>query len=109
MRYTPLDGPFVGRHDPELIPGQVQRDVVAVDHRGGKQVIEWNVEEALYGTGVHVHGDYAIGAGVFDEVGDQLGRDGHTPHVLAILPSISVVGNDRRDATGGCPFEAVDH
>src|SRR6185436_14440422 len=82
---------------------------VVVDDRGGLEVVHGDVEEALDLGGVQVQGDDAVGAGAGDEVGDELGGDGHAADVLAVLAGVAVVGQHGRDAGGAGALEAVDH
>jgi hypothetical protein len=48
---------------------------VARHHRRGEQVVGRDVEEALDLAGVQVERQHAVGAGMGDQVGDELGRD----------------------------------
>ena len=82
---------------------------MVVDHRRGVEVIDGDVEEALDLGGVQVHGQHAVGPGAGDDVGHQLGRDGHAAFVLAVLPGVAEVGNHGRDAIGAGPLQALDH
>jgi hypothetical protein len=48
---------------------------VARHDRRGEQVVGRDVEEALDLAGMQVERQHAVGAGLGDQVGDQLGRD----------------------------------
>jgi ABC-type phosphate/phosphonate transport system substrate-binding protein len=61
-------------------------------------VVHRNVEEALDLRGVQVDAQHAVCARAGDEVGHQLGGDGHAALVLAVLAGVAEVGNDRGDA-----------
>ena len=95
-------------HD-ELVLGEVQRLEIVVEHRGGVEVVDRHVEEALDLGGVQVHRQDAVGPGPGDQVGHQLGGDRHAAVVLAVLAGVAEVGNHRRDPVGAGPLEAVDH
>ena len=46
---------------------------ILFDHRHGDEVVRRNVEEALDLASMQVHGQDAVGAGLGDKIGDQLG------------------------------------
>ena len=105
----PLDAPLVRADHHEIVVGEVHRLEVLVDHRGGVEVVDGDVEKALDLGGVQVHRQHAVGAGAGDQVGHQLGRDRHAAFVLAVLPGVAEIGNDGRDPIGAGPLEALDH
>ncbi len=78
-------------------------------HRAGKQVIHRDVEEALNLRRVQIDEQRAVGAGGGQQVGNQLGADGHARAVLAILPGVSVVRNHHRDAGRRGALQRVNH
>src|SRR5207248_8370396 len=95
-------------HD-EIPRRDFQAADVVVEHRGGVQVVEREVEEALDLGGVQVEGQHPIAAGRRQQIGDQLGGDGNPADVLAVLAGVAVVGQHGRDARGTGPPEAVEH
>ena len=72
-------------------------------------MIDGNVEEALNLRGVQVDEEGAVGAGGGEQVGDELGADGHAGAVLAILAGVAVVGHHHRDPGRRGPLERIDH
>ncbi len=89
--------------------GQRKLAEVAHQHRAGEEVIDGNVEEALNLGGVQVDEQGAVGAGRGEQIGDELGADGHAGTVLAILAGVAVVGHHHRDPGRRGPLERVNH
>jgi hypothetical protein len=89
--------------------GQIQLLEIAHQHRAGKDVIDGNIEEALDLRGVQVDKQRAVGACRRQQVGDELGADGHARAVFAILAGVPVVGNHHRDPGRRGPLERIDH
>src|SRR5208337_1389489 len=80
------------------------------DHDGGGvEVVHRDVEEALDLADVQVHGEDPVGPGGGQQIGHQLGGDGHPGMDLAVLAGIAEIGDDRGDAPGRSPFHRVDH
>src|SRR5207302_9572173 len=104
-----LDAALVGAEDDEVARRDVQLADEVVDDRPGVQVVDGDVEEALDLGGVQVQGQDAVGAGDGEQVGGQLGGDGHAADVLAVLAGVAVVGQHGGDAGGAGPFEGVQH
>src|SRR5580658_6557146 len=82
---------------------------MADQDRAGKQVVDGNVEEALNLRSVQVDEEGAVGAGGGEQVGDELGADGHAGTVFAVLSGVAVVGHDHSDAGGRGALERVNH
>src|SRR5699024_11137427 len=74
-----------------------------------EQIVHGYVEEALDLRGVQVHGEDAVGSGLGDEVGDELGGDGVAAFGLAVLPGIAKVRDNGGDASGAGAAHGVDH
>ena len=72
-------------------------------------MVHRQVEEALDLRFVQVHAQHAIHARGGQHVGDELGGNRHARLVLAVLPGIAVVRNDRRDARRRRTAERVSH
>jgi hypothetical protein len=85
------------------------RGEILEEHRRGEQVVHRDVEEALDLLAVQIHRQHAVGPGGHEQVGHQLGGDGHAGLVLAILPGVAVEGDDGRDALRGGPLGRIDH
>ena len=98
----------VRRHHGHLADVGEGRADVLLEHRGGHQVVRRDVEEALDLARVQVHRQHAVGAGLGDQVGDQLGRDRRAGAGLPVLARVAVVGDDRRDAPGRPATQGVD-
>jgi len=79
------------------------------DHRRGEEVVDGNVKEPLDLRLVQVHRQHAVGPGGGDEIGHQLRRDRHARLVLAVLPGVAVIRDDRRDARRRRAAERIDH
>jgi len=79
------------------------------DHEGFRvEIVDGNVEEALDLAGVQVHGDDVIAAGDGEHVGDELGGDRRTAHVLFIHTCVGIARDDGGDAACGGPFARGD-
>ena len=85
-------------------------DEVVEKNRGGVNVVDRDVEEALDLVGMEVHREDAVNADGLKHVGDDLGGDGHARGTrTAVLTGIAVVGDRSRDAAGGRTLEGVNH
>src|SRR5450759_4046961 len=71
---------------------------------GGVEIVHRDIEKALNLPDVQVHGENALGPGGNQEVGHQLGGDGHPGRHLAVLAGIAEIGDDRRDPPGPNAF-----
>src|SRR5579862_452108 len=89
--------------------GQVHFAEIAHEHRAGEEVIDGDVEEALDLRCVEIDEERAVGSSGGQEVGDELGADGHARAVLAVLAGVSIIGNDDGDPRSRCAFERIDH
>ena len=90
------DAADVRRNDHQLVGVVVLLDVA--DHDGRAiEIVGRNVEEALDLAGMQVEREDAVGAGMGDQVGDKLGRDGRAGLGLAAVGEhhFDVVGADR--------------
>ena len=58
---------------------------------------------------MQVERDHAVNAGGLEEVCHQSGGDGLTAGGLAVLTSVAVVGDDRREALRACAGGGVSH
>ena len=58
---------------------------------------------------MEVHGEDAVRAGGFDEVGNELGGDGVAALGFAVLTGVAEVGHDGRDPSGAGAMHRVDH
>jgi hypothetical protein len=58
---------------------------------------------------VQVHKDDAVDARFDNQVCHQLGGDGDSRHVFAILPRVAIVWDDGGDAAGGGSPAGIDH
>ena len=97
-----------GRDRPRGWPGFFVREVLE-EHRRGVEMVDRDVEEALDLLAVQVHRQHAVGAGGHEEVGHQLGGDGHARLVLAVLARVAVERHDGGDALRRRPPGGVDH
>ena len=61
-------------------------------------MIHGNIEKSLHLRGVQIDRHHAIGAGALEQIGDQLGGDRRAAFVLAVLPGVAEIRNDRRHA-----------
>ena len=75
----------------------------------GEEVIDRHVEVALELAGVQVKGQYPVDACGSNQVGHQLGGDGHPGPVFAVLPSVAEIGDDGRDARRRGPPAGIRH
>ena len=98
----------VRRNDHDVLEFVVFLDVARQDRHGVK-VIGRDIEEALDLAGVKIERQDAVGAGLGDQVGDQLGRDRRARAGLAVLAGIAEIGNHGSDAARRRTTERVDH
>ena len=63
-------------------------------------MVHGDIEKALDGGGVQIHGQKAIHPGGGDQVGHQLGRDRLVPPLFLFLLGIGHVGHHCRNAPG---------
>ena len=69
---------------------------VVHEHRRRVQVVHRQVEEPLHLVLVEIHAEHPVRAGHRHHVRHELGADGDARLVLAVLPRVPEVGNDRR-------------
>ena len=103
-RTTP---PTSGETTMRLSAGNSSLDVLH-HHRRGEQIVGRNVEEALDLTGVQIEREHAVGAGLDDHIGDELGRDRRARARLPVLSRIAEIGNDRGDAPRRGALQRID-
>ncbi len=99
----------VRRYDHHVGKLLVLRLHVSRHHGHREEVVRGDVEEALDLAGMQVHRQHAIGAGLGDHVGDELGRNGRAAGRPAVLASIAEIGDDRRDAPRRGAHERIHH
>ena len=98
----------VGRHDHR--PLRIQPPaVVGAHHKGHAQVIDRDVEKALDGRRMQIHGQQTVDAGRGEQIGHQLGGDGFVAALLFFLLGIGHIGHHRRDTPGRSPARGIDH
>ena len=90
-------GPSRIRGDNDRVLGLLVHDVLG-EERQQVKVVARDIEEALDLRDVQLEEDDAVDARHLDHVRHQLGRDGLPGLGLLVLPGISVVGDDGRDA-----------
>ena len=73
------------------------------------EMVDGNIEESLDLVGVEVHGYEAVDACGAKQVGNQLGGDGDTRFVLAVLAGPAEVRDYCNDGGGGSALGGVDH
>jgi len=79
------------------------------EHRGGEEMVHRDAEEPLNLAGMQIHRQDARGSRRRQEIGHELGRDGHARLVLPILPGVAEVGDHRRDPLRRCPPKSIQH
>lgn len=72
-------------------------------------MIHGNIKEALNLPGMQIHGQHAVRASRHDQISDELGRDRHARLGFAILPRITVIRHNQRNAAGRCASQRVHH
>src|SRR3990170_4543187 len=81
-----------------------------VDHDGrGEEVVHGHLEETLDLPGVQVEREHPVDPGGLEQVGDELGGDGHARLHLAVLARVAVVGEHGGDPPRRRALERVDH
>ena len=102
-----LDGAHVGgdNHEVVLQPDGAQ---VLDEQAGGVEVIDRHVEEALDLRRVQVHRKHPVDACCGEQVGHQLGSDGHAGLVFALLAGVAEIRHHRRNARGRGAAGGVD-
>jgi hypothetical protein len=96
----------VRRHHHHIVELKILADV-AHHHRRCVEIVGRDVEEALDLPGVQVERHHPVGAGVRDQVCDQLRRDRRARSGFAILPRVAEIGDHRRDAPRRRPPQRV--
>ena len=102
-----LDATRVRRNDNRLFEMLVRQ--IAVDNRRGMEMIDGNVEVADNLFRMQIHGQNPIRARRDQKVRHQLGRDGNTRLILAVLTGIPVNGKNRRNPVGRSTAKRIDH
>ena len=72
-------------------------------------MIHRDVEKPLNLLRMQIHREDAIDTRRHEQICDELGRDGHTRLVFAILPGITVKRQHRRDACRARPPQSINH
>ena len=72
-------------------------------------MVNRDVEETLDLVSVEVHSDEAVDTGYAQQVGNQLGTDGYTWLVLAVLTCLAEVKDNGDDALGGSSLGCINH
>ncbi len=80
-RTTP---PTSGEDDDDVL-GVVLVLKIAGKDRCGEEIVGRDVEKALDLAGMEIEGQYAVGAGALDKVGDELGGDRCARSRFAVL------------------------
>lgn len=105
-----LDAADVRRDDHEVVEVLNVVLLEVLDEDGnGVEVIHGDLEESLDLGGVQIHAEDAIDAGGSKEIGNELGGDGHSGLILAILAGIAVEGHDGGDAAGTGAAHRIHH
>ena len=86
----------IGREDDQVVAA-LGREILEEDRRG-EEVVHRDVEEALDLLAVQIHRQDAVGAGGDEQVGHELGGDGHAGLVLAVLARVAVERDHGGDA-----------
>ncbi len=96
----------IRRDDNEIIVTVAQ---VIKQNRSGEQVVHRTVEEALNLTGVQVTSDQSLHACGGQHVGHELGGNRGAGHDLAVLTSVTEIGNHGGDTGCAGSLESVEH
>ena len=72
-------------------------------------MIHGNVEETLDLLCMQIHCQHTARARGYEQIRDELRRDGHARLILAILAGVTVKRHDRRDALGARAPQCVNH
>ena len=83
--------------------------MVLQENGAGVYMVNREVEESLDLVGMQVGGDHAVASCGYKKVGHQLGSDGDSGTVLAVLTGPAEVGDDGNDLVGRCPAGCVNH
>ena len=98
----------VRRHDDHFGELEALLDV-AHDDRRGEQIVGRDIEEALDLAGMQIECEHAIGAGMGDQIGDELRRNRRARPDFAVLPGIAEIGDHRGDAPRRRAAQRVDN
>mmetsp|Transcript_8458 Transcript_8458/g.25410 ORF Transcript_8458/g.25410 Transcript_8458/m.25410 type:complete len:428 (-) Transcript_8458:125-1408(-) len=105
----PGDPSDVRGHDDQVVRLDVLASEVLEQDGLAEHVVDGDVKVADALQRVEVEGKHAVGAGLCEQVGDELGRDGLPTARLPVRPGVSEVGHDRSDVPGGRALARVDH
>ena len=97
----------IRRHDHQVIDFVVPADVI-FHHLGGEEIVRRDVEKALDLAGMQIDGQNAVGAGLGDQIGHQLGGDRRPATGLAVLAGIAEIGDDGGDPARTGTNQGVD-
>lgn len=99
VRCVPLCTTSIGANDDGLTPvGNLGLDM---SNHGSltEQVIDWDIEEALYLACVKIEGDEVVASGRDEHISNEFGGDGCSALVLLVLSGIRVARNDGGDSS----------
>jgi hypothetical protein len=98
----------IGRDDHEI--GVAAAAQIRQQHGAGVDVVDRDVEEALDLIGVQIHRQHTFHAHGLEQVGHDLGADGHAGAARpAVLPGVAEVGDHGGDAARAGALERIDH
>ena len=72
-------------------------------------MIDGNIKESLNLVGVQVHGNQPVDARCAQHIGHQLGTDGNTGFILAVLAGPSEIRHHCYDFIGRCSLGSINH
>ena len=82
---------------------------IFIENGGTEKVIDGNVKKALDLLGVQIHGQNTVHSRRHQKIGHQLGGDGHTGLIFAVLPGVPKKGKHRCDPEGTGPTGRIHH
>ena len=83
--------------------------IVLSKERNRKEVIHWNIKEALNLNGVEVQGHHPTDTGLHQHIGNQLGCDGFAGCSSPVLSGITEIRHDNSDRIGAGPDTSINH
>ena len=99
----------VRRSKEDVVDRNFHRADVRHKERRAEEVVNGNVEEALYLVSMEVHGDDTVHTGCRQHGGNQLGGNGDMGFVLAVLTSKTIIRNNGDNLVGRGTTSGVDH
>lgn len=103
-----LAATHIGRSEHHILDVELLADIRHKERRA-EQVVDRDVEKALYLVGVKVHRDETVDTGGDKHIGNQARRNGDVRLVLAVLTRKTIIRNNSDNLARRCALDGIDH